>query len=172
MIRLSFSPETNKKEFIEAADVYARIWAKEGVRIVNKLWELTELDFKKDGIDVVTFEGISRAGVHTPPMKLRSSYPEDVKLAALIHELSHHLLHDNDLQFGLDFENRELENHKRLNLFLYDVWIDLYGSEFADKQVEIESDRTSFYSEAWDWVLGFSQEVRQEKFKQLKNQHK
>lgn len=172
MLKINFSPETDRKEFVEAADVYAEIWAKEGVRIVDKLQELTGLDFKKDSIDAVTFEGISRAGVHTPPMKLRSSYPEDVKLAALIHELAHYLLHDNKLDVNLDAEGQELENHRRINLFLYDAWADLFSKEFADKQVKVESCRTPFYKQAWDWALGLSREARQKKFEQLKNQQK
>jgi hypothetical protein len=40
-----------------------------------------------------------------------------------------------------------------LYLFLYDVWESLWGKNFADRQVEIESGRTGLYDykTAWKW---------------------
>lgn len=166
-LELQFVPESDKKEFITATEEYREIWQEDGERMIRFLEDTTNLGFRNPRINVEIFEGISRAGVFTPPMKLRASYPQNIKRATLVHELSHHLLYDNGLGVELEVEGQELENHKRINLFLYDAWVDLYGTVFADRQVEVESGRVSFYREAWEWALGMTPEERAAELKSL-----
>ena len=59
-----------------------------------------------------------------------------------------------------------LENHKNLDLCLYDIIVDLYGKNFADIVIGVESKHT-LYKEAWDWALSFSEEERRKKFSEL-----
>jgi hypothetical protein len=82
------------------------------------------------------------------PMRMRASYPPDTKKATLIHELGHRL------QSG--FFRRDEEEHGPLFLWLYDTWVQLYGREFADAQVEIEKRRRGPYPKAWDDALALS----------------
>ena len=68
-------------------------------------------------------------------MMLRASYPPDVKKATLVHELGHRM------NGQLRRRPRDIDEHRILFLYLYDVWESLYGKEFADQQVVIESGR-------------------------------
>ncbi len=49
-----------------------------------------------------------------------------------------------------------------LYLFLYDVWHELYGKDFADRMVEVESERSDMYKNAWAQALNLSFNQRQE----------
>lgn len=65
-------------------------------------------------------------------------------------------------------EDKGLLSHKVLNLILYDVWESLYGKEFADSEVGVESKRTDIYKQAWDWALSINSSERMKIFNQLK----
>jgi hypothetical protein len=57
----------------------------------------------------------------------------------------------------------------RLLLFLYDVWTDLYGKDFAHRMVAIERripDRYN-YDAAWTWALAMREE-RQARIRALR----
>jgi hypothetical protein len=96
-------------------------------------------------------------------MKLRASYPPDVKKATLIHELGHRLL-------ARIPKTTELDEHRVLFLVLYDIWESLYGKGFADRMVEVEKKRKGLYDyeSAWKWALSLSKEERATKFKALR----
>jgi len=161
MISIRFIPIFEDKEFTDAVNEYQQIWEVEGSRIVNALKKLTGLSFMENRIAVVVYEGVSFSG-RTPNdvMKLRASYSTDVKKATIVHELSHRLL------FSL--KNRpDMDEHQIINLFLYDVWVDLYGENFATEMVEIEKKRDEKYQKAWDWALNLSKEQRADKFTEL-----
>ena len=99
-------------------------------------------------------EAPSSSGFGTRPMRLRASYPPEVRKAALIHEIGHRL------QAPL-FRGAE-DSHPFLFLYLYDVWRDLYGQAFADEQVKIERGRKGIYDydRAWKQVLELTEDER------------
>jgi predicted metal-dependent peptidase len=98
-------------------------------------------------------------------MQLRASYPAEVKKATLIHELLHRML-------GRVRTTTEIDEHRKLFLVLYDIWVSLYGKEFADRNVAVESLRKGLYDyeTAWKWALAMSPEERAAKFKALRAQ--
>ena len=106
----------------------------------------------------MVLEVASSSGYQETPMRLRASYPLDTKKATLIHELGHRLESD------LFFENED--DHKYLFLWLYDVWITLYGREFADAQVAVEKQRGRMYPAAWEFAQSFTREQRAAKWKE------
>ena len=165
MLRIYFIPVSDETEIKKATKEYVEIWVKEGERIVNTLSSFTGLEFVQEELAAIVYEGISRAGGYKRLMKLRSSFSRDMKLATLIHELSHRLLFGNGLVKTMD--NIDIEQQK--NLFLYDVWVELYGKEFADRIVKMESERNGVYDykKAWDWAMSFSKEERAKKFKEV-----
>lgn len=83
-------------------------------------------------------------------MRLRSNYSRDTKRATLIHELGHRL--------QTRFFRRSDEDHPTLFLYLYDVWVELYGEQFAVEQVAVESRRRGYfdYESAWNEALSMS----------------
>jgi hypothetical protein len=104
-------------------------------------------------------ERASYSGYRASPMQLRASYPIDTKRAALIHELGHRL------QGGLF--HRDEEEHGPLFLWVYDVWVALYGRPFADAQVIVERARGGPYPKAWDEAMALSAGERAARWRQL-----
>jgi hypothetical protein len=96
-------------------------------------------------------------------MYLRASYPADVKKATLAHEHGHRLL------VQLRKRPPDVDEHRVLFLFLYDVWEMLGGRDFADAQVKVESARTGIYdyAAAWKWALAMSKDERASRFAEI-----
>lgn len=144
-------------EFEEAAAGYRTIWNQEGARIVS-VWEAaTGLSFRDEVVEAKVFEGISRSH----PLELRASYPSEVKKSILIHELGHRLIGDSELS------KDSLELHKTLFLILFDVYVELYGEDYANRAVAWESANLpkQVYASAWDWSLQFLKSERLAEFK-------
>lgn len=155
--RLEFVPES--ETFAAAVGEYERIWAADAARIARTMQEISGLAFIDTAITAVVFEGVSFSGVGDIPMRLRASYPTDTKRATLIHELGHRL------QSPLFRANDE--EHGPLFLWLYDVWVALYGKEFADAQVAVEKRRRGPYRRAWEEALALSPENRAARWKAI-----
>ena len=121
------------------------------------------LRFLESHVNAVVFEGVSRSGTGNTPMYLRASYPANVKKATLVHEHGHRLI--------AQLRNRpgDLDEHRVLNLFLYDVWESLWGVDFANQQVTVESALTGLYDYkgTWTWALSMSKEQRASRFAEI-----
>ena len=153
---ITFVPRSDS--FATAAREYDEIWAAEGPRIIAAMERATELSFiypqfADTAITATVLEKASSSGYRDRSgMELRASYSRDTKRATLIHELGHRLM------AGL-FRRDEAE-HGPLFLWLYDVWVTLYGKRFADEQVAVERRRGGPYPQAWDEALALSPEER------------
>src|SRR5262249_36756761 len=158
---LHFFPASDS--FAEATQDYQRLWLAEGKNIIEAMETVSGLKFLEKAIQVIVFEGVSRAGAAGAPMKLRASYPTDVKKATLIHELGHRL------NFQLTKRPQDIDEHRLLYLYLYDVWVKLYGQSFADEQVAIEKQRKGIYDyeSAWQWTLAFNQAERAARLQEI-----
>ncbi|HKY05960.1 MAG TPA: hypothetical protein VJQ56_13780, partial [Blastocatellia bacterium] len=110
-LRLNFTPESER--FSEAAKQYRSIWDAEGKRIVETMEQVSGLKFRETEVQVIVYEGASNSGFGDKPMKMRASYPEDVKKATLVHELGHRLISQ------LTTWPKELDAHRVLLLYLY-----------------------------------------------------
>ncbi len=162
MLIINFYPDSDKKELTEAVEEYKKIWLDEADKIVESIKKVSGLSFVEKEINAIVFEGRP----HSPPLSLKASYPHATKKASLIHELCHRLLDGNGLSLPRG-QNSSLE-HKNLDLILYDIWADLYGQQFADKQVALESKRVQLYKDAWDYALSFTKDERKSEFKKHK----
>ena len=161
-LTLAFTPES--PPFSEATDEYRRIWAEEGARIEDVAESATGLSFPQSRIDVVVFEGVSVAGGLNSPMMLRASNTYDRKKGTLVHELGHRLVNPQ-----LTVLPEGVDEHRLLDLFLYDVWESLWGRQFADERVQGESEQRGLYDyeSAWRWALGFSRAERASRFAEI-----
>lgn len=157
-VSMTFIPQD--RTFAEAAEAYRRIWIAEGSTIVDAMERGTGLTFLETQVNAVIFEGISRSGVGDSPMYLRASYPADVKKATLVHEHGHRLIAQ------LRTRPADLDEHRVLDLFLYDVWESLWGRQSADQQVKFESGLRGLYDyeAAWKWALSLSKAERALRF--------
>lgn len=154
--RLSF--RATAPEFEAATEEYRALWAAEGERMISALLERSGMRFPVDAVDVQVMESASWAG--TDRMGMRASYPPETKRGTLVHELGH-ILVGTRVPRGPDGEP-VVDEHRVLFLFLYDAWVDVWGREFADGQVVVESRRRGLvdYEGIWRAVLSLSAEER------------
>ena len=94
-------------------------------------------------------------------MQMRASYAHATKQATLVHELAHRLIADR--------VPGSFEDHPIIFLFVYDAWVELWGKELADREVEVESARKGmfYYAGAWRDVLALTPEERAKRFRQF-----
>jgi len=165
MLSLEFTPQT--PQFAAAAEEYRQIWAAEGPRIVAAMEKATNLRFSPAPVRVVVYEGTSFSGDERRPMQLRASYPSNTKKATLVHELAHRLI-------GTLALPENFEEHPTIFLFVYDVWTTLWGTEFADAEVIVESGRRGLYDYegAWKAALAMSASERAAKFSEFAAMHR
>ena len=166
MLELNFYPERNNPKLAEAAAEYQEIWREQGKAFLGVLETKTGLTFTETEVNALVYEGISRSH----PLTLRASYPKAVKASILVHELGHRLLSSNGLT-PASGEGFHINAHKLLNLFLYDVYCELFGTDGAQKAVEWESGLRASYKVCWQWALGLSENERAKRFSAIK-QHK
>jgi hypothetical protein len=147
-----------------AVEEYKAIWKEEGDRIVGALETATGLRMETGPIRAIVCECVSYSGYRETPMQLRASYPGATKRATLVHELSHRLISDVAPE-GVD-------QHQVIFLFVYDVWVELWGKDFADAQVVVESGRRGLYDyeSAWRDALALGAAGREERWRALREQ--
>src|SRR5437899_5766075 len=155
-LRIVFQPESD--QFSEAAHEYETIWAREGPTISAAMEAASGLKFEDREVKAMVLEVSSNSGYKEKPTQLRASYPLDTKKATLIHELGDRL--------QSDLFHHDEDDHKYLFLWIYDVWVKLYGREFADGQVAVEKQRGRMYPAAWNFALSFTPEQRAAKWKE------
>ena len=162
-VAVEFEPESATDAFIKAAAEYDAIWKAEGTRTIEAMERVTGITFEERHIKAIVYEGVSFSGGGERPMRLRASYPPDVKKGTLVHELLHRML-------SRVKPTSEIDEHRKLFLVLYDIWVVLYGKDFADQNVAVESRRKGLYDyeSAWKWALRMSAEERAAKFKALR----
>jgi hypothetical protein len=160
-VSMTFTPQD--RTFVAAAEEYRRLWADEGSRIVEAMERGTGLTFLETHVTAVIFEGVSSSGLGDIPMHLRASSRPDVKKSTLVHEHGHRLI--------AQLKNRppDLDEHRVLFLFLYDVWENLWGKRFADEHVKFESGLKGLYDyeTAWRWALSLSKDERASRFAEI-----
>lgn len=161
MIQLHFYPEWNDSALTHAAAEYQAIWRDSGASIVEALQRRTGLQFVEGEINALVYEGRSAS----EPMVLRGSYPREIKIGVLVHELGHRLLSGNGIRAT---RGDHYNTHRLLQLVLYDSYCELFGEAFAKRMVEWESKLGSDYQAAWDWSLSLSMEERVGRFERIK----
>jgi hypothetical protein len=156
---IEFEPESSR--FDSAAEEYREIWRTEGERISAALRQATGLQMETGPIRAIVFNGISSSGYPGWPMRMRADLAPDTKRATLVHELAHRLISP--------LTPRRFDDHPVIFLFVYDVWVDLWGREFADQQVQVESSRRGRYDYAGAWrdALALGAEGRAERWSQF-----
>lgn len=157
---VSFTPVS--PQFADAAGEYRRLWQTEGPRIVAAMEAATGLAFPPARVEAIVSEGRPMASFDGRTIRLRAGYSPAYKKATLAHEIGHRLA------FTLP-RGPHLDDHRLLYLFLYDVWTDLYGREFADRMVSIERRIGPAYEAAWDWALAMSRAERQTRLAALRS---
>ena len=146
--------------FAPATDEYRELWAMEGERIVAAMEAATGLEFPALPIEAIVDNSRPMTSYDGRSMRLSARYSPAYKRATLVHEMGHRL------SFLLP-RSVELDDHRLLYLFLYDVWTDLYGEDFAARMASIERRIGPTYADAWDWALAMTRDERQARLRAL-----
>lgn len=160
--RLRFVPADST--FATAVRGYDSLWRAEGGGMLRALENAAGRRFAALGdtaITAIIFEGVSNSGTLGAPMRLRASYPVEVRKAVLMHELGHRL-QDGVVPAGGD-------EHGTLFLWLHRAWVEAYGEDFAREQVAVERGRGGVYPAAWDGALALTAEARQARWAALRD---
>jgi hypothetical protein len=144
-VSVTFEPQDKTPAFATAAGEYREIWAAEGPRIIEAMERVTKLKFPDKTVKVEIYEGPSFSGRGGGPMRLRASYPSDEKKGTLVHELGHRM------NAQLKKRPVDLDEHQLLFLYLYDLYEDLYGKAFADRQVAFGKTLKGIYDYETTW---------------------
>jgi len=154
---------TLEDRYAAASGEYRELWCSEGRRIIETMERVTGFSYPADPVEVFVANGTPMTAFDGRTIWLKASYPTYYKRATLVHELGHRLA------FTMP-RPPELDDHRLLYLFLYDVWAELYGRDFADRMVEIESRISGRYdyAAAWDWALAMTREQRQDRLAGLR----
>lgn len=161
--RVDFTPM--EARFAGAAQEYDRIWSSEGRRIAAALEEVSGLEFGDAPIEVIVSNVRPVTLYGGRSIRLRPGYSPRYKRAVLVHELGHALV-----MMRMRRRPADLDDHRLLYLFLYDVWTDLYSQAFADRMVGIERRIPGpyDYDSAWAWALAMTREQRQERLRRVR----
>lgn len=146
--------------FESAKQEYDSIWQNESAVIIEAMERISGMKFIDTLVTVNIVEMPSNSGGPLSPMRLRASYPSVIKKGTLIHELGHRL------HFCLKNKTKEVNDHELLFLYLYDVWVELYGEEFAQQQILAENKRSNKkndYKAMWEAALALGKEDRRAK---------
>ncbi|HKE88041.1 MAG TPA: hypothetical protein VKB50_30000 [Vicinamibacterales bacterium] len=169
-VTLTFASQNKNQAFDAATDEYRRMWDAEGRKIIEAMERISALKFPEKRVEVEVYEGVSFAGLRIGkdgnpvgtrgPVRMRASYQADVKKGSLIHELGHRM------NVQLRKRPKEIDDHRLLFLYLYDLYEDLYGKEFADGQVAFGRTLKGLYDYdgAWTWALAMNRQERLSKF--------
>jgi hypothetical protein len=172
-VTVTFAPQNKNHIFDAATDEYRRIWAAEGGRIIAAMEEMTTLKFPERNIKAEIFEGPSNAGLRfnregvpvggSGPMVFRASYPAEEKKGTLVHELGHRM------NAQIKKRPQDVDEHRLLFLYLYDLYDNLYGKEFADREVAFGKTLKGLYDyeTAWNWALAMSRDERFSRFGEI-----
>jgi len=164
MLQIKFHPDSDKEDVSQAVTEYQLIWNKEGLKFIEAIEKTSDLKFVESFINAIVLEWPS----NFRPLCFRASDNLETKKATLIHELCHRLISGNRINIKGKMDS--LESHKDVDLILYDIWIYLFGEEFAKRHVELECQYRPFYKQAWDWTMTMTAEERKVKFKELCSQ--
>jgi len=168
-VTMTFTPQEKKPEWVTAAQEYDRIWAAEADHVIGGMEQITHLKFPEGKVRAEIYEQASFSGGGKRPMLLRASYTAEIKQATLVHELGHRM------NAQLRTRPADLDEHRLLFLYLYDLWADLYGPQFADRNVAVERTRKGLYDydAAWTWALSMPKPERAARFAQVvKDNHR
>lgn len=158
-MQINFYPDWDNPELTAAVEDYKRIWLEIGNATVKELQQRTQLKFRESVFTAVVYDGMSLA----KPLLFRYSYQDEIKATTIVHELGHRLLSGNGFKRDPGPE-QHVNAHKLLYLFLFEVYISLFGESKAAAAVEWESNLRPSHRNCWNWALALSLNQREKRF--------
>lgn len=161
MLKITFRAEQDYPEIQTAVEHYSKLWDEIGSTVLRAAKQVSGLGFQSKQLEAIVYDGVSQSH----PLKLQATTNHQRSRGDLVHELMHILLTDNNIHSDvIDDPNHTRRAHKLLDLILFDVYVGVFGREFAREQVALERSQSPDYEQAWDWVLAMGPAERKTKF--------
>ncbi len=168
MLKINFYPESDNFVFEKASIEYTKLWEEEGTGMQKTIENISGLRFKEKIINALVFDDVS----YSVPLQLTANITLERKRGALVHELCHRIVVGNNIEVksGKSYNSWIFAIHKHIDLILYDVWVKLYGENFAKREIRYEislwtGKDISPYKIAWDWALSMTKPERTKMFR-------
>lgn len=147
MLDVRFHPESDRPGLIEAANEYEAIWAADGERIVEALTDTLKMSYDGRFFNALVHDAPTEAF----PLRFAASLARPLKQATIPHELAHRLLAEHGLDGPVGRERSDFASHVQLCLFLSDVWRRVWGDDFAEEAIRLESELRPMFRRAWQF---------------------
>lgn len=149
---------------------YKIIWSIEGKRIQEAFKKILFLPFKESKVILLINEGLdfSNDSGKTENDIMVFRYNNRCKIGTFLHELCHRII----MEYSLYEKAKKMYNlndiHELIDLFLYDIIVELYGEDTANLRVEYESNfEDEIYKNSWCKALSFEFNERQSILKEI-----
>lgn len=163
-----------KEEVLKKTEELRSLWKKDEETILTAMCDITNLNFKRNLIDVHIVSGSPRD--ISRPLIISAHNPKENFVASLTHELIHKLFSDN-IENGVykeifkdlfSEETKTTQNHIILFAILKHIYLDvLKDKEKLKKLIEKSQNHTTDeYSRAWDILNKEGYQELIEKFKE------
>mgnify|MGYP001601777619 CR=1 FL=1 len=146
------------EEVLEKVELYKKEWEKYGPKIISTLYDITELNFNREAIDVYIVSGNLRQ--FSNPIVIKSGFSPSEFVDTLAHELIHRLFTLNSIKKSLLISEKYLnesnlvKNHVLLHALLKYIYLDVFNEpeRLSRNVLRSEAHSTNDYARAWEIV--------------------
>lgn len=161
---------TDDNKYNMHCNEYKVLWSVEGEKIQNAFEKILSIPFKEDKVSLLINSGMnfSNDSGESEESMMNFRYNNRCKLGTFLHELSHRII----MEYSLFEKAKKIYDmndiHELIDLFLYDIIVELYGKAAADLRVEYESNfENQLYKDSWNKALAFKYEERQSMLRRI-----
>jgi len=161
---------TDNEKYNMHTKEYQIVWELEGQRIYDAFEKIITLPFTEKEIKLLINEGENGSNSSGDSIDdiMHFRYNNRCKIGTYLHELSHRIIMEHDLLNKAKQIYDIKDIHEVVDLFLYDVIEELYGTKTANLRVEYESNfEEEVYKNSWINALNISFEERQAKLQEI-----
>lgn len=148
MLKINFFPDSDKQDISKHVNEYENIWNEFGEKIIEAFEKYSGLKFAETYLNAIVFGTGNISQSH--PLCLKANCEFDEKKSLLVHELAHIIIYRKRKLPNIEDNKDSTLLHFHMNLFLFDVWKEVFGNEFASKSVEREKLYAEKYKNAWE----------------------
>lgn len=161
---------TDDKKYEMHRKEYEIVWQLEGNNICSSFEKIIGLPFTEKEIKLLINAGKDNSNSAGDSLNdiMNFRYNNRCKIGTFLHELSHRIVMEHNLLKKAQSIYDITDIHEVIDLFLYDVIENLYGTEAANMRVDYESNfEEEVYKNSWDSSLKLSFSERQEKLNKI-----
>jgi hypothetical protein len=165
MLKINFFPDSDKRDISSHVKEYENIWNEFGEKIVEAFEKYSGLKFNETYVNALVFGAGNLSQSH--PLCLKANCETDEKKSLLLHELAHRIIYRKRKLPNIEDNKDSTLLHFHMNLFLFDVWKEVFGNEFALQSIEREKLYAEKYKTAWEKFEQHTEDERKQILKEI-----